>query len=273
MVAFLTHGTYRYFSEIGYTLAERVQYAPFAYRLNWQIVSFLNGAPFSVLTWMSISWIASIILVYIILRPKGSQLLLFICWFAAVCYFGTIYDGEALVLIALLARYMDNKYTPLLLVPIALFREIVAFTGLLFLFFYTNKKIEGFLSFIAGGALYGVVRFIVIGNKPYAAFDFFTMPFLLDFLMNPAYVFTYILLIVALIFFTINTQYKWMWLFSAIPFFMFALFWEPQLWFPLVLIQLGVSRYKETGNPIEKGENQTNSHQSQNRKVAHLEEN
>lgn len=242
IIFFLTHETWKLLGATGFTFTDRVQYAPFAYRLNWQIISLLEDAPFSVLTWISISWIVSMILVYLILRPKGSQLFLFICWFAAVSYFGTIFDGEALLLVTLVVVYKDYKYAPLLLIPIALFREIVAFIGFLFLFFYTENKKEGTLSFIIAGVLYAVVRFILIGNRPYQSLDFFTIPYLLDFLLNPTYLLVYIPLIIILVLLTVDLEYKWMWLITAIPNFLFALFWEPQLWFPLVLVQLGVGK-------------------------------
>jgi len=239
VIAFLTYNTWRTFGLAGIILTDRFTYAPYAYRLNWYVVKFLSQVTsLSIVTCMAVMWIGSMSAVYILLRPNEYDTIIFLGWLIAICMFGTIYDGEAFVLLVLLVKYQDNRYSPFLLIPLILFKEEIAFIALVYLLLYKIFTKELVISAGCSGLLYLVFR-LLIGEVPYPSFvPFFTPPVLLSFFLNTSYFITWVPMSVALIVLTCDLKYKWLWIITSIPIFLFALFWEPHLWFPLILIQM-----------------------------------
>ena len=235
IVVLLTYLTWKYFSASSILFYEWVDVAPYAYRLNWHIVSFLGNHIFSMTTWLCVSWILSIVLVYIIIPKTKENEIIFLAWLVAISAFGTIFDGPAFVFLVLIMKYSKSRYCFLLFIPLVLFKEVIAFVVFTALFLWNDKKIQVSLSVIPAGVAYLMFR-LFVGPMPQAVGGLF-LPIIPAVTTSFTYVF-WVPIMIALIALSFNKQYSKLWVITGIVLCIFALPWEPQLWLPNVIIQI-----------------------------------
>jgi len=243
IVVLLTYLTWKYFSSSSMMFSDWVDIAPYAYRMNWYFVSFLGNFMFSSTTWLCGSWIISLVLVYLIIPKTGESEIIFMLWLVAISAFGTIFDGPAFVFLALIMKYKKSKYCFLLFIPLILFKEIIAFIAFVALFLGSDKKIRLSLSVIPAGMAYLLFR-LFVGTKPQAVGGLF-LPVIPAITTSFVFVF-WIPIMIVLIALSFTKQFTKLWLITGIVLCVFALPWEPQLWFPLVIIQMLEKRRTES---------------------------
>ncbi len=233
-------------------IGEYWQYSPNAYRLWQQLILFISSFSIPITTLNVISWAICLILVYPILRPGLREVLILLAWHALVCAWCTFYNAPALILIALAARYPNHRLAPALILPLTLIKEFLGPTLLVFFLLFCENRVRWraiFWSFIAG-ITYLVLRIMIIGERPNAPPPFapaITPLYVIE-VMNWVLFIIGVVPTIGLILLTmlyyrrVHPQYLKralsLVLITALPIALFALFWEPQLWLPQVLILL-----------------------------------
>ncbi len=200
-----------YLSWVSYNsldISNRLSISPFAYRMNWYLTDWLSGFVFSQWTWFSVTWIISIVGILILFKDESAPALLL--WIIGASVFGAIYDGSAFLLLAIMIKYREHPYVILLLIPIALFKEVIALIGLLYMLLHTQNRIAGLVSFTIAGFAYCLVRFVIIGNifQPMLL----TYPIIIEKLLH--HWFTILPMTIILIYLTFRKEYLKLWIYT-----------------------------------------------------------
>lgn len=244
LTLFLTsYMAWKYWFDVGDFVIDYWQYAPNRYRLWEQLLLMLSGS-FSITLLNIMSWFASFLIASLILHPiRGKEQRIIICWYIFVCLSGAFYNGPMFIILALLLKYHDNKYISLLLIPLTLMKEVVGLIGFLYLWI-VGKKETSYIGGILGGISYISMR-LLLGEVGYAPPPFIQQFAFLEVLnrLNPSLVLFYVMplcLLLGLSFIQskMNRRKALFVLLSSIPIFIFAIPWEPQLWFPMVFLLL-----------------------------------
>ena len=219
--------------------------APNRYRMYKQLLLFLHENPFPLFTWLSLFWIICVYLTYLIMKPDSNNLLPFIVSITVLTLVCGIVDAPIYPILALLTIYRDKKWISLLLIPLALIKEIAAWIGLGVLLLHGGNKKEGIVSFSIGAAIYAILRFVIIGDVGYApdAAPFFVLPVLPSIIL-PSLKFVVIQSAFSLFILIIAIQREDLriLLWTAVPVFLFALFWYSHLWIPVIIVALARRR-------------------------------
>ncbi|NHJ12795.1 MAG: hypothetical protein EAX95_03925 [Candidatus Thorarchaeota archaeon] len=225
---------------------EYLTYAPNAYRIHAIFMVFIFNAGLS--NFLSIYdtavllGIPAVLGIYFLARPeeKDYRRLLRALFFCTVVV--VLPNYIAFMVLAIVIRYSDRRESVLLLIPLVLFREVLAFVALGYFFFADKHRKEAIISFGFAAATYLVFRFLVIGNVGYPPghAPFVTLAYSFIVLIeNPLYaLYATALFMPMVIFLYKNTQSDLdtkMLLWTAGPNFAFALFFEPQLWLPVII--------------------------------------
>lgn len=219
--------------------------APNRYRMYKQFLLFLHDNPFPLFTWLSLFWIICVYLTYLIIKPDSKDLLPFLVSITVLTLVRGVVDAPIYPILALLTVYRDKRWISLLLIPLALVKEIAAWVGLGVLFLYGENKREGIVSFSIGAAIYAILRFVVIGDVGYPpnAAPFFVLPVLPSIiLLSLKFVVIQSALSLFILIVTIQREDLRVLLWTAVPVFLFASFWYSHLWFPVIMVALARRR-------------------------------
>jgi hypothetical protein len=235
-------------------LIEYMQESPNAYRLFDQFLLKLHRKRFSFITWTSIAWFGSLVLTYIILfNPVwftnwpfatlvvwNPQRMVFLIG-AAACSMN-FYIRQSL-LYPLLALF-SVTLNPLLLLPIVVVKEQGLWLAGGYLMFIGHLDLLNMTYIGLAGVFYLLVRWS-IGKKPRSVENapFFTPRYAINHLRNkrPKQVLIDLVALAAMFVFVVMEGMLGiqMIIWTAGLVFLFALWWEPQLWFPTVILILG----------------------------------
>jgi hypothetical protein len=217
------------------------QYAPNRYRLWEQITLWIaQGSASFVLDFTVLSWVVFVSLSYLVIRPIRHSWLLFL-WLGWFAYWGYITNAPVYFLLALVGHWEKRKRAAYLLVPLILLKEAAFIIAGLFLFVRSRRtRVYVILCGSAAIGLYCLMQ-VVLGEVPYFpnTAPFFTPFYLLETVRGWS-AFTFIVLILCtgvLVLFSIKVLgYWWLWLIVGAMNCLFGIPWEPQLWFPIVLL-------------------------------------
>jgi hypothetical protein len=216
-------------------------YAPDLYRIGIQLSVLLDNHPFPLFTWMSLMCFGSLFLAYLIIRPDHEDAMVLIAGSMWLALFSYPFVGVAYVVVALLAKYRNHRAVSLLLPILAILREVTALTAFVFLWFYSKNKREAVMGFAGAAAAYYIMRFLLIGDMPYAygPSSFFLLLSLLSY-MSTTWAFKLSVLTTSIILFAVRTKRELIFiLVNLIPFLCFAHWFELQLWLPILLCMMG----------------------------------
>jgi len=210
---------------------------PEAFRLWDHLLLYFHKRPFSIITLLTMSFIFCMMVSYIIIMPAGVGGLVFAVGFMACAANFSVRHSIQYPLLALLGITGN----PVLLVPLILTKEISAWVGLGYLLL-TNGLQPLTLFFAALSFLVYVIMKLKIGKRGRSSYrvPLFAVPCYVRRLLSKeklGVVFWNIAGTAALVLFlAVYTPLLLLW--TALPVFLFALFWEPQLWFPTVIVIL-----------------------------------
>lgn len=215
------------------------QYAPNSYRLWEQFTIWISGGDGTFVVNFTIAcWIVCVSLAYLILRPIEHPEILFV-WLLWMGYFGYIMNGPMYLLLAIITRYRDRPWVSLFLLPLAVIKEVAFFIAAVYLFLYQPEHREDTVINSCLGAVAYIGTRIFIGETLYypsgAQFFLPSIPYILV-MSFPSLLVFIVANIILLIFTSVVLGHHRLWLLVMIPNVLFALFWEAQLWFPLVIL-------------------------------------
>jgi len=216
-------------------------YAPNTYRMWEQFTIWLSGGDgLFVLYFTILSWVVCVFIAYMIMRPIEHPEIFFL-WLLWMGYFGYIMNGPMYLLFALLSRYAKERWIPILLIPLALIKEVALFIGAMYLLLYVKEhRKESVVGSALGALAYIAVR-VLIGEVSYypTGAQFFLPMIQYVLVMSIQSFLVFIIANTILLLFTIDTlRHYRLWVLVLIPNLLFALFWEAQLWFPLIILLL-----------------------------------
>ncbi len=227
---------------------------PNSYRLFLQFILILhNSYGINLFLFSALIFIALIITIYFSLKPteKDYYLLLLIGILPM-----PFQDVVPLFFLFVLVKNSDNNWVYLLLIPLALTKEVMFWVGFWFLFL-TAESIsdiqKNFISGFLGTSAYVLIR-LIIGERgrgdvshPTGAppCPFFSPPHWLELFLSNEYNHTYIMIIstttiiVFLYFFVLSTKLDlYLFLITMIPILLFGCFFLIYLYFPVSLVIL-----------------------------------
>lgn len=220
-------------------------YAPNRYRLFHQLLIYFHNNPLSVITLITLSFGLCMTAAYLIIRPKDQDLTLFIMGILLVGGLGYGYNALMYPILAIMGKYRDRPLTPLLLIPLVLTKEFAFFVAVVFLILYSRNKSISILSGIIASVVYLIVRFMVLGNiDNYPASAPLFTPFYMIQVINPWFLGIGFAVVLMMYLVTRTRNDILLVIATAIVTFTFALWWEPQLWVPTVIL-IFASRYPD----------------------------
>ena len=221
-------------------------YAPNRYRLFHQLLIFLHDNPFSIVTLISLSFGVCVTISYFIIRPEGNDLSLFLLGVVLVGCFGYGLNAVMYPILALLSRYHKSPGAIFLLIPLALVKEFAFFVAVVFLFLVSRTRYLKLRALIVGAL--GVVCYLIlrcmilgdVGNSPVSA-PLFTLFYMIQgvdiWLLGVG------CCAVLMICLASRTRHDWyLTIVTALVVSIFALWWEPQLWLPTLILILAEPR-------------------------------
>jgi hypothetical protein len=236
------------------TLTNLYPTEPNRYRLFLQLTLLLhNVLSINIFLLNASIFVILIIIIYFSLKPTGKDYYLLLL-------IGTLpmpfQDIVPLFLLFALVKYSDNNWAYLLLIPLALTKEVIAWVGFWYLFL-TAKSISDTLkiliSGIFGASVYVLIRSMIgeVGRStaPHPlgapACPFFSPPHWIRLFLTNEYNHTYIMIISTLViiiflyFFVISTKLDlYLFIMSEIPILLFACFFLMYLYFPVSMVIL-----------------------------------
>lgn len=212
--------------------------APNVYRLFDRLLMKLNRRPFSFITWTSLAWGASMMLTCFLLIPTGLDLLVFLIGAAACSMNFYIRQAPLYPLLAIFAMTLN----PLWLILIVLTKEQGLWIASGYLFF-TGADLIMFFWVATAGFIYIAIRYR-IGHRERSegGAPFFTPPYVVQYLRKkPHLVAINLVAVVTIVIFSMMKGLLGiqMILWTAALVCLFALWWEPQLWFPTFILLIG----------------------------------
>ncbi len=228
-------------------------YAPNRYRLFHQFLMILHDNPLSIATLISLSFGICVTAAYFIIRPQHRDLQLFLLGVLLVGIFGYGYNAIIYPLLALVGKYKHHSLTPLLLIPLVLCKEFAFFVAVVFLLLYSRNKLSALIYGGLGTVSYLVVRFLILGNvtnSPSSAPLFTPLHMLSKFNLwflglNLWFLGIGCCVVILMVIATNKTKEKYLVIVTAIIASLLALWWEPQLWIPTLVLILAERRRSE----------------------------
>ena len=223
---------------------------PNFYRLYLQFAIFIHSLGFDFFLFIGIVHFVLFALVYYSLKPKGLEYLLLIFISNMPMPFQ---DTMPIFLLFLVVKYSDSKWSYLLLIPLALVKEVVAWTGFWYLFLTMpdlKSKIEISLSAFAGVVSYIIMR-LLMGEVPRIQIPhpsgdpvcpFFSPPHWIKLFLNntnniaPAMIISTTLILVFLYFLIKTRNEAYIVGISIIPILFFGAFFLVYLYFPIAIV-------------------------------------
>lgn len=223
-------------------------YSPMRYRLWTQFLLFFNGRPLSLAALFSMSFVASMLVLWLIVR-RTNELGVLLLGIVTVCLFLRLADAPMYVLLACVAK----TKRPELLVPLILVKEAAAWLAFGYLLLYCRTRKTVFYGCVAG-LLYLVVRFIIIGNVPsfYPGYPLVILPLVIEelsamsitsLLFNVGAAFALVVCVIQ------DRKQLFLAIWLLIPILLFSVAYEVHHWFMLVVLL--VSHRCFLGNSLE----------------------
>ena len=214
---------------------------PEAYRLWDHILLHFHRRPFSIITLETLSFSLCVLVSYLLIMPTGLDGLLFLVGVLACSSNFSVRHSVQYPLLALLAL----TSSPFLLVPLILTKELAAWLGLGYLIL--TNGFQPLIIILAGVAfmVYLIMRRIIgTRQRVSGGAPLFAIPYYVKYMQgkiegkNRVTILWNVAGVCAMVVFLIMRG-PFILLWVAVPVFLFALWWEPQLWFPTVVVVLG----------------------------------
>lgn len=212
---------------------------PNAYRLWDHLLLFFHERPFSIITLESLSWGVSVVITYLILMPSDVSLLVFLLVSFSVA---AGFHIRANVMYPVLAALVVTG-SPVFLVILILIKEHTAFIGVGYLLLHGGLTYSLVIWAIIAGFVYIILRVYIVAEEREGA-PLFTPRYAYDWLRGRSdrsrmlLVWGIVPVAVTVLFGLVISPLLLVW--SIVPILLFALWWEPQLWLPIVVVLLGV---------------------------------
>ncbi|MBY9005705.1 MAG: hypothetical protein KGD63_03015 [Candidatus Lokiarchaeota archaeon] len=180
---------------------------------------------------------------YFLIRPKDKDYLIFI---VLSCFLPVFDNILQILLLVLLVKFRERRGISILLIPIIIIKELGAWIGFGYLLLSKKRSIyEIFVASIFSIIIFLFIR-ILIGDIEYPPnlAPFFTPPYIFNQLLdNPQFIlihlFINIIPLILILFYTIQGKFeKKLLIWNVLPICLFAIFWESQLWLPVIMIIL-----------------------------------
>lgn len=211
--------------------------SPEAYRLWDHVLLRFHRRPFSIITLETLSFSVCMLVSYLLFMPTGLYGLMFVAGVLACSSDFSVRHSVQYPLLTLLAVTSN----PVLLVPLILTKELAAWLGLGYLLLIGG--LQPLTLICAGVAFLAYVAMRKMVGKRERRAPFFAPPYYIQYirgklegkgrgliLWNLTGVF------VMIVFSAVTGPALLLW--TAVPVLLFALWWEPQLWWPTVLVLL-----------------------------------
>lgn len=200
--------------------------APNRYRMFTQVLLALNDIPLSFTTLLCLSWGLSMAVLCLMVENE-KQILLVLVWGVLMAVGGAVTSGPMYPILYQLSVTRNPRY----LVPLALLKDHALILGVLFLLLHGVKAWKWIL--ISGGIFLSV--FLIIGIVPYAVG---AAP-----LITPVHALInvggHILPLIGVATLLLLSPFNRLLFLLNVPIvFLFGLFWEPQLWAPLIILEM-----------------------------------
>lgn len=217
-----------------------MQEDPEIYRLWDHILLLFHKHPFSIITLSTLSFVSCIALTYILITPSGIAGLIFILGVLACSSNFSTRHSIQYPLLALLV--LTNN--PVFLVPLILTKELAAWLGLGHLVIAGGLQLMTMVCALVAFLLYVAVRkYIGRRSRHPKGAPLFTPPFYVNLMLGRIegtsrglVVWNMAGVVAMLVFLVMNGPLLLLW--TAGPILLFALWWEPQLWLPVVVVVL-----------------------------------
>lgn len=222
------------------------EYSPNRYRLMQQILLRLSSNILSLGMLHVIVWWISITLTFIIIRPNIPETIGLSLLALMMSVQLLILSAPGYVLFSLFCRTRDYKYSILLLPCIILFKEFLFYSAEIMLLLLTsifNRK-QLYIRAVVGGimSILAYCAMIIIMGPADAApggTPLVTVFYVIQVLQTSWLYSTIIFLSIILFSFTFVVRRKkdiLLIFLLVVPIFIFGFFWEPQLWFPAMIV-------------------------------------
>ena len=237
-----------------FTLVNIYPTEPNCYRLFLQFMLILhNSLGINIFILSAFIFITLINTIYFSLKPTGKDYYLLLLISILPMPFQ---DIVPLFLLVILVKYSDNNWAYLLLIPLALTKEVIAWVGFWYLFLTAKSILDAQKAIISG--FLGVSAYVIIrlmigevgrGNTPHPlgapSCPFFSPPHWIRLFLTNEYNHTYVMIISTLViiiflyFFVISTKLDlYLFIMSEIPILLFACFFLMYLYFPVSIVIL-----------------------------------
>lgn len=218
---------------------------PNAYRLWDRLLLHLHRRPFSIITWECMAWGVMISLTYVLLQVTGIDLLLFLLG-TATCSSG--FKVRQSLMYPLLVLFVQTQCAPLLVLIVAT-KEVGLWIALGYLVL-TGGDMTSYVWVGVAGVFYLALRYSITGQKRSdLSAPLFTPPYYIRLFRHGrengarrdlfAMVFWDLIGSVGILSVVmVRSLAGGLLLWAAVPIVLFALWWEPQLWFPVLVVLL-----------------------------------
>lgn len=228
-----THVLWEINNSINFTLTY-YSYSPDKYRLQEQVFLFLNrrilGLSFMTLT--ALSFFVVFMSIYVLIGPLDDKQLLDFILLMSIFLVHANMNNSLMYLLIILVIVTNKDW---LSVGLIFIKEISFYLIWLYLFITEPTKRKKLIVYVfLASFIYIIIRFIVIGNVP-VYHNGLWVPWLFNLHVLLENWFAIIYTIILGIYFIPKKYYKLVILYS-IPILFFSMFWETQLWFPLLML-------------------------------------
>ena len=213
---------------------------PNAYRLWDRLLFYFHRRPFSLVTLQCMAWGTMMSLTYVLLDITGIDLLLFLLG-AAAC--SSDFKIRQSLMYPLLVLFVQTQCAPLLVLIVAV-KEVGLWIALGYLIL-TGGDVTSYVWVGVAGVLYLALRHYITGQRRDSlSAPLFTPPYYVRRLRQGnkdlfAMIFWDLVGSIGMLSVVmVRGLAGGLLLWAAVPIILFALWWEPQLWFPVLVVLL-----------------------------------
>lgn len=222
------------------TFLDSMLMRPNAYRLWDRLLLHFHRRPFSIVTWECMAWGAMMSLTYVLLDITGTDLLLFLLGVAAC---SSDFKVRQSLMYPLLVLFVRTQFGPLLMLIVAT-KELGLWVAL-GVIILTGADMIAYIQVCLAGLFYLILRRLITGQRrSESSAPLFTPPYYVRLLRHgnrDVYGMVFWNLVGTIGMFgvlMVRGLAGGLLLWTAVPIVLFALWWEPQLWFPVLVVLL-----------------------------------
>lgn len=218
-------------------------HVPNRYRLFHQLLIYFHDRPLSIYTLIALSFGICMTITYLIVKPKGEMLSIFLLGVIFVGALGYGFNAIIYPIMAIIGKYRDRSSISLLLIPLVLFKEFAFFVSLVFLVLYSENSKNKIISIIVG-IMSTMMYLIIVSVIPGDAENVFTLFYMIQ-KINLWFIGLVFCMSIMILCIIKDKRDVIMVSVTGVAILFFGLFWEPQLWFPTIVLIIAVKRVEK----------------------------